>query len=72
MTYLPKASALPVTWTKALASDPNENCVECANLAGNIAIRDSKDPHGPAHVYPVSVFGAFLAAVSDDALVPVA
>jgi hypothetical protein len=72
VTYHPNASTLQVSWTKATASNPNENCVECANLAGDIVVRDSKDPHGPAHVYAVPVFRAFLAAVSNDALVPVA
>ncbi|MGH3421601.1 MAG: DUF397 domain-containing protein, partial [Streptosporangiaceae bacterium] len=35
-------------WRKASASG-NGNCVEVAvNLTGVIAVRDSKDPHGPA------------------------
>ncbi|MFJ4791771.1 DUF397 domain-containing protein [Kitasatospora purpeofusca] len=72
MTYYRNAAALPVVWTKAKDSNPNENCVECGTLAGTVVMRDSKDPHGPAHVHPLVKFDAFLTAVADRTLVPVA
>lgn len=48
-------------WRKASLSESSEGCVEVAVLAGDrVAVRDSKDPHGPAHVYPASDWTAFL------------
>ncbi|MEU8919476.1 DUF397 domain-containing protein [Kitasatospora sp. NPDC048545] len=73
MTHYPNAADLPVVWTKAQASNPNENCVECAAAGNNtVALRDSKDPSGPAHLHPEIAFGAFLTAVATNTLVPVA
>lgn len=40
------------------------NCVEFAPLAnGRIAMRDSKDPHGPALVFNPSEWKAFVSGV---------
>ncbi|WP_433338215.1 DUF397 domain-containing protein [Spirillospora sp. CA-294931] len=38
-----------IEWRKASRSGTSDNtsCVEVANLAGNIGVRDSKDPQGP-------------------------
>ena len=37
-----------VQWQKATASSLNGNCVElAATPGGGVAVRDSKDPHGP-------------------------
>ena len=66
----PVASALPVQWRKASASDPNDNCVECGVLGAATAVRDSKDPDGPAHRCPAQVFADFARAVGAGALVP--
>jgi hypothetical protein len=54
------------TWRKALASQQGGECVEVAGVPGVIAIRDSKNPNGPALVFPRSVFGAFAAQVKHD------
>ncbi|MFA1546675.1 DUF397 domain-containing protein [Actinomadura chokoriensis] len=36
------------TWRKASRSGENGgNCVELADVAGAVAVRDSKDPNGP-------------------------
>ncbi|MEU5389085.1 DUF397 domain-containing protein [Kitasatospora cineracea] len=72
MSIVPDSTTLQVRWRKSSSSGGNGDCVECADLAGAVAVRDSKDPSGPAHVHPTSVFGAFVAAVSSNALVPVA
>ncbi|MFJ6136518.1 DUF397 domain-containing protein [Kitasatospora sp. NPDC092286] len=66
------ASALPTSWRRASANGGNENCVECGKLADTVAIRVSKDPHGPTHLHPAGVFGAFVAAVAAGRLVPTA
>jgi Domain of unknown function (DUF397) len=49
-----------LAWRKANSSTANGQCVEIASAAGNIAIRDSKDPDGPILVYTTSEFRAFL------------
>ncbi len=47
------ASELPVAqWRKSQASNPSGCCVEVAELPGGaIAVRNSRDPSGPALVY---------------------
>lgn len=41
-------------------------CVEVArNLPGVVAVRDSKDPHGPALVFSPADWAAFTAALPD-------
>jgi hypothetical protein len=51
-------------WRKASASHANGGCVEIAsNLPGVVAVRDSKDPDGGAHVVDRAAFGRFLADV---------
>lgn len=52
-----------LAWRKADSSTANGQCVEIASAAGNIAIRDSKDPDGPILVYTHSEFRAFLDGV---------
>lgn len=56
-------------WTKSSYSgDSQGQCVEIADLtgtpfAGTRAIRDSKDPHGPALLVPAGSFTNFITAV---------
>ena len=46
-------------WRKAFASG-NGNCVEVAvNLPGVVAVRDSKDPAGPALTFTPGAWRAF-------------
>ncbi|HET9657888.1 MAG TPA: DUF397 domain-containing protein [Kineosporiaceae bacterium] len=40
-----------VEWRKSGRSNSTGNCVEFARVAGRVAVRDSKDPHGPALVF---------------------
>jgi hypothetical protein len=48
-------------WRKASASG-NGNCVEVAvNLPGVVAVRDSKDPAGPALTFTSADWDAFTA-----------
>ena len=54
-------------WRKASYSGDNGGaCVEVArNLPGVVAVRDSKDPGGPALVFPRDEWAAFTAALQD-------
>ncbi|MBB6118167.1 DUF397 domain-containing protein [Nocardiopsis algeriensis] len=56
------ADRLPkVVWTKSSWSNPDGNCVEVAELPdGDIAVRNSRDPQGPALVYTNAEIAAFV------------
>ncbi|MCY9785985.1 DUF397 domain-containing protein [Nocardiopsis sp. EMB25] len=56
------ATDLPdVTWTKSSWSNPEGNCVEIAALpGGDFAVRNSRDPKGPALVYTTAEIEAFV------------
>jgi hypothetical protein len=61
-----RASALEVRWIKSAHSNAEGNCVEVAALAGGgLAVRNSRDPDGPALVYTPAEVAAFLAGVKD-------
>lgn len=51
-------------WFKSSYSDgTGQNCVEAAHLTPGIAIRDSKNPTGPALLLPASAWTPFLTHV---------
>ncbi|MFD7450866.1 DUF397 domain-containing protein [Kitasatospora sp. NPDC059827] len=54
----------PITWRKSSYSSDGGQCVEVADgVRGVVPVRDSKDPHGPALVFPIAAWQAFVAAV---------
>jgi hypothetical protein len=56
-------------WVKSSRSANNGNCVEVAFLGeGRVALRDSKDPEGPALRFTSSEWSAFVDGVSDGEL----
>ena len=56
------ADQLGLTWRKSMASNPSGACVEVAKLPdGEIAVRNSRHPSGPALIYTRAEVAAFLA-----------
>lgn len=49
-----------VQWRKATASQANGECIEVAFVPGAVAMRDSKDPEGPALLFTAAEWAAFL------------
>ncbi|OEJ29870.1 DUF397 domain-containing protein [Streptomyces agglomeratus] len=61
------ASALAsATWIKSGRSNATGNCVELAALPdGQVAVRNSRDPQGPALIYTRDEIAAFVAGAKD-------
>ncbi|MFJ6137651.1 DUF397 domain-containing protein [Kitasatospora sp. NPDC092286] len=52
------------SWFKSSHSQNGGSCVEVApDYPGLVPVRDSKDPEGPALVFPTATFAAFVAGV---------
>lgn len=55
-----------LTWFKSSASGENGACVEVARTHGGwVALRDSKDPTGPKHLFTNTAWAAFIRAIRD-------
>ena len=55
------ASDISARWTKSSYSGPQGNCVEIAHLpGGEVAVRNSRYPVGPALLFTADEWGAFL------------
>jgi hypothetical protein len=61
------ATELPgARWWKSGRSSAQGNCVETARLTGGaVAVRNSRDPDGPALIFTPAEIDAFLAGVKD-------
>ena len=56
-----------ITWRKSTYSGNNGGqCVEVGNAACVIAVRDSKDPHGPVLAFSPQTWRQFAAQVKAD------
>jgi hypothetical protein len=69
------AGQLDVVWRKSRRSNPSGNCVELGALPGGAgaAIRNSRDPEGPALIYTTDEIAAFIQGAKDgdfDHLLP--
>jgi hypothetical protein len=47
-------------WRKSQKSASNGGCVEVANLGDHVAVRDSKNPDGPALIFTAFEWDCFL------------
>lgn len=55
-----------VVWRKSRRSNPTGNCVELAELpGGDVAMRNSRHPAGPALIYSRAELAAFIGAAKD-------
>ncbi|MGW6912721.1 DUF397 domain-containing protein [Kitasatospora sp. NPDC054939] len=58
------ADLTSANWYKSSYSNNGGTCVEIAsNVPSLVPVRDSKDPEGPALVFPRAAWDAFVAAV---------
>lgn len=51
---------LTANWTKSTKSNGSDSCVEARVHSGDIQIRDSKDPSGPALTFGPAAYLTFL------------
>jgi hypothetical protein len=65
-TGMPASELRGAVWLKSDYSNPNGNCVEVAELPdGTIAVRNSRQPDGPALIYAPAEITAFIRAIKD-------
>jgi len=63
---MPASDLNQVTWQKSGRSNPSGNCVELAGLPdGGVAVRNSRDPEGPALIYTYDELVAFIEGARD-------
>ncbi|MFD7901566.1 DUF397 domain-containing protein [Kitasatospora sp. NPDC059747] len=56
-------------WYKSSYSAQANECVETGHVTtGDMAVRDSKDPSGPALIFRASAWEAFVAAIKTGEL----
>jgi hypothetical protein len=63
---VPAGDLAGVRWRKSARSSAQGNCVELAQLPGQgVAVRNSRDPGGPALLFTDAELEAFLGGVKD-------
>lgn len=64
----PAPDATSVLWKKSSRSTGNGACVEIAFVPGVVAVRDSKDSHGPVLQFGPAAWRGFVGSVRGDHL----
>lgn len=54
---------LTANWAKSTRSNGSDSCVEARVHSGDVQIRDSKDPSGPALTVAPAAYRTFLTTV---------
>jgi hypothetical protein len=64
---IPASQLSDVRWRKSRRSNPSGNCVELAELPDGtgVALRNSRDPEGPALIYTTEEIEAFILGARD-------
>ncbi|MGC4793599.1 DUF397 domain-containing protein [Micromonospora saelicesensis] len=62
MTPMITAALAAAPWRKSSFSGDEGACVEVAAIPQLVAVRDSKDPAGPALLFPTAAWAAFAQA----------
>ncbi len=63
---MPATDLHGATWRKSNRSNSQGNCVELAGLpGGEVAVRNSRHPGGPALIYTSAEIDAFIRGVKD-------
>jgi hypothetical protein len=64
---MPATGLGDVVWHKSVRSGPQGNCVEFADVetGGRVAVRNSRDPHGPALIYTRAEIHALIEGAKD-------
>lgn len=63
---MPAAHLPGLTWLKSSFSGAQGECVEVAELpTGEVAMRNSRDPKGPALIYTRAEIAAFVAGIKN-------
>ncbi|MFB8415456.1 DUF397 domain-containing protein [Streptomyces albidoflavus] len=57
------STSIDTQWVRSSFSGAQGDCVECGNLGHAVAVRDSKNPAGPALVVSRGALDQFLGAV---------
>ncbi|MEC4020661.1 DUF397 domain-containing protein [Streptomyces sp. H27-D2] len=61
--YVPNAETLRAQWVTSSYSGGGNDCVQAAALdGGRLAVRDSKDPAGPALLFTPHAWQTFVAS----------
>ncbi|MEV6794957.1 DUF397 domain-containing protein [Streptomyces sp. NPDC051320] len=62
------ASSVQVWRKSSYSGGGNGDCLEVADGYADVPVRDSKNPHGPALIFPADGWSSFIAAVQDGRL----